>query len=107
MFGDGSLTFREFAMHEPVPLATLHEAVLEILRGHNDAVLFGAQAVNAYVDEPRMTQDVDILSVRAHELAQAKHLVLVCGRCCRTVRVVVGCWSGRISNIWCLIRLVG
>ena len=71
MFGDGSLTFREFAMHEPVPLATLHEAVLEILRGHNDAVLFGAQAVNAYVDEPRMTQDVDILSVRANEVAQA------------------------------------
>jgi Nucleotidyl transferase AbiEii toxin, Type IV TA system len=47
------------------------EAVLEILRGHNDAVLFGAQAVNAYVDEPRMTQDVDILSVRANEVAQA------------------------------------
>ena len=30
MFGDGSLTFREFAMREPLPLATIHDAVLEI-----------------------------------------------------------------------------
>jgi len=69
MFGDGSLTFREFAMREPVPLATIHDAVLEFLRGRTDAVLFGAHAVNAYVDEARMTQDVDILSPRAEELA--------------------------------------
>src|SRR5262245_35415693 len=69
MFGDGSLTFREFAMREPLPLATIHDAVLEFLRGRDDAVLFGAQAVNAYVDEARMTQDVDILSQRAAELA--------------------------------------
>ena len=55
MFGDGSLTFREFAMREPLPLAMIHDAVLEFLRGRTDAVLFGAQAVNAYVDEPRMT----------------------------------------------------
>jgi hypothetical protein len=70
MFGDGSLTFREFAMREPLPLATVQEAVLEFLKGRNDAVLFGAQAVNAYVDEPRMTQDVDIASPRAVELAE-------------------------------------
>ena len=70
MFGDGSLTFREFMMHESLPLATIHDAVLEFLRGRDDAVLFGAQAVNAYVDEPRMTQDVDILSPRAAELAE-------------------------------------
>ena len=69
MFGDGSLTFREFAVRERVPLATIHDAVLEFLRGRNDAALFGAQAVNAYVDQPRMTQDVDILSTRAEELA--------------------------------------
>src|ERR1051325_113160 len=69
MFGDGSLTLREFEMKEPLPLATIHEAVLEFLRNRNDAALFGAQAVNAYVDEPRMTQDVDILSVRASEFA--------------------------------------
>lgn len=70
MFGDGSLTFREFAMRGPLPLATVHDAVLEFLRGRDDAVLYGAQAVNAYVDEARMTQDVHILSPRAAELAQ-------------------------------------
>ena len=70
MFGDGSLTFREFAMREPLPLATIHDAVLEFLRDRDDAVLFGAQAVNAYVEEPRMTQDVDIASPRAVELAE-------------------------------------
>ena len=38
MFGDGSLTFREFIMREPLPLATIHDAVLEFLRGRTDAV---------------------------------------------------------------------
>lgn len=70
MFGDGALTFREFAMREPHPLATIHDAVLEFLRGRDDAVLYGAQAVNAYVSESRMTQDVDIASTRAEELAE-------------------------------------
>lgn len=70
MIGDGSLTFREFAMKEPLPLATIQEAVLEFLRGRHDVVLFGAQAVNAYVDESRMTQDVDILSNRAQDVAE-------------------------------------
>ena len=69
MFGDGSLTFQEFVMNEPLPLATIHAAVLEFLRDRDDAALFDAQAVNAYVDEPRMTQDVDLLSPRAAELA--------------------------------------
>jgi hypothetical protein len=70
MFGDGALTFREFAMGERLPLAIIHDAVLEFLRGRDDAALYGAQAVNAYVDEARMTQDVDILSPRASELAE-------------------------------------
>ncbi len=69
MFGDGPLTFHEFAMREPLPLATIHDAVLEFLRGRKDAVLFGAQAVNAYVKEERMTHDVDIASTRVPELA--------------------------------------
>jgi hypothetical protein len=69
MFGDGSLTFLEFMTREPLPLATIHDAVLEFLRDRNDAVLYGAQAVNAYVNESRMTQDVDIASTRAAELA--------------------------------------
>ena len=57
-------------MHEPLPLSTIHGAVLEFLQGREDVVLFGAQAVNAYVSEPRMTQDVDLLSVRAKEFAE-------------------------------------
>ncbi len=69
MFDAGTLTFREFVMREPLPLATIQNAVLEFLRGRNDVVVFGAQAVNAYVAEPRMSQDVDLLSTRAKELA--------------------------------------
>ncbi len=57
-------------MHEPLPLSKVQEAVLEFLQGRNDAILFDAQAVNAYVDEPRATQDVDIISTRARELAE-------------------------------------
>lgn len=57
-------------MREPLPLATIHQAVLEFLRGRHDVVVFGATAVNAYVDEPRMTQDIDLMSTRAPELAE-------------------------------------
>ncbi len=57
-------------MREPLPLAQIQEAVLEFLRGREDAVVFGAQAVNAYVGESRMTQDIDLLSTRAEELAE-------------------------------------
>jgi hypothetical protein len=64
------LTFHEFVTHEPLPLSKIHQAVLEFLQGRDDAVLFGAQAVNAYVSEPRATQDVDILSTDARELAE-------------------------------------
>jgi hypothetical protein len=70
MLNAGTLTFKEFAMREPLPLATIHEAVLEFLRGRDDAVVFGAQAVNAYVGEPRMSQDIDLVSTRATELAE-------------------------------------
>lgn len=64
------LTFQEFAMHETLPLSKIHEAVLEFLQGRKDVVLFGAQAVNAYVSEPRMTQDVDLLSTRAADFSE-------------------------------------
>lgn len=70
MFGDGSLTFREFAMRESTPLAAIHDVVLDQLRGRTDVVLLGAQAVNAYVDDARMTQDVDILATDAARLAE-------------------------------------
>lgn len=57
-------------MHEPLPLSKIQEAVLEFLQGRDDIALFGAQAVNAYVSEPRATQDVDIISTRAKEFAE-------------------------------------
>lgn len=57
-------------MREPLPLAIIQDAVLEFLRDREDAVVFGALAVNAYVNEPRMTQDIDLLSSRAAELAE-------------------------------------
>jgi len=55
---------------EKLPLATIQNAVLEFLRGRHDVAVFGAQAVNAYVKEPCMTQDVDLLSPRAEEFAK-------------------------------------
>src|SRR5215207_9357818 len=70
MLNAGVLTFQEFAMREPLPLATVHEAVLDFVRGRDDVVVFGATAVNAYVSEPRMTQDIDLMSLRAAELAE-------------------------------------
>jgi len=57
-------------MGEPLPLATVHEAILDFLRGRVDAVVFGATAVNAYVAESRMTQDIDLVSTRASGLAE-------------------------------------
>lgn len=57
-------------MREQLPLATVHDAILEFLRGREDAVLLGAQAVNAYTAQPRMTQDVHVASARAKELAE-------------------------------------
>ena len=57
-------------MSEPLPLANIQSSVLEFLVGREDSVVFGAQAVNAYVPEARMTQDIDLLSTRAKELAE-------------------------------------
>lgn len=71
MFNPDVLTFQEFMMQEPLPLATVQKAVLEFITGREDVVLFGAQAVNAYVAEPRMTQDIDLLSPHADEIADA------------------------------------
>lgn len=57
-------------MHEEVPLAAIFREVLQFLAGRADAVLFGAHAVNAYCAPERMTQDVDVLSTQASELAE-------------------------------------
>jgi hypothetical protein len=62
---DAPLTFREFMTHEELPLATVFREVLTWLGGRPDAVLFGAQAVNAWCEPPRMTADVDVVSTNA------------------------------------------
>lgn len=64
------LTFREFIMHEPLPLTAIHEAIFEFLQGRKDVVVFGAHAVNAYVAEPRMTQDIDMISLDAETVSE-------------------------------------
>jgi hypothetical protein len=76
MINAGVLTFQEFAMREPLPLSTIQESVLEFLQGREDVALFGAQAVNAYVAEPRMTQDVDLLSTNAKNVAEELRALL-------------------------------
>lgn len=57
-------------MQDSLLLATIQQAVLEFLRERDDVALFGAQAVNAYVAEPRMTEDIDLLSTRAMQFAE-------------------------------------
>jgi len=58
VLGTDILSFQEFMSKEPLPLATIQAAVFEFLRDRDDVVVLGAQAVNAYVGEPRMTQDI-------------------------------------------------
>jgi hypothetical protein len=59
-------------MSDEVPLAQIQRAIFDFLRAREDVVTFGAQAVNAYVpDEPRMTQDVDLLALEAMQIAES------------------------------------
>ena len=69
MFTADTVTFQEFMKQEPLALSTIQNGVMEFLRGRRDVVLFGAQAVNAYVKQPRMSEDVDLLCVGAEDLA--------------------------------------
>jgi len=55
------LTAAEYHMHEALPIYRSQEAIFEFCRDRADVAVFGAQAVNLYVKEPRMTQDVDLL----------------------------------------------
>lgn len=68
--GDTGISFREFAMREPLPLSTIQDAVFEFLQGRKDTIVFGAQAVNAHVQERRAAEDVDLASTRGLELAE-------------------------------------
>ena len=76
MLIDTGLTFREIVMNEPLPKGVIQQAVVDFLKGREDAAVFGAMAVNAYIEERRMTEHIDIVSPRAKELAEElrKHL---------------------------------
>jgi len=68
---DAPITLREALSSTRSPtLAEVFRLVLSSLKEHSDIALFGAQAVNAYVDPPRMTADVDVMSTSAEELAE-------------------------------------
>ena len=67
---DPPISAREFMTDEKLPLAVVFPAVMEMIAGRKDAVVFGALAVNAYVETERMTEDVDILSTDAAGLAE-------------------------------------
>lgn len=76
MLVDTGLTFREIVMNDPLPKGTIQQAVIGFLNGRDDAAIFGAMAVNAYIDERRMTEDVEIVSIHAAKLAEAPNNTL-------------------------------
>jgi hypothetical protein len=97
---DAPLTFREFMSHEEVPLASIFREALELLATRPDAVLFGAQAVNAYCDPPRMTSDLDVLSLDPGGLAESLRATLSDRfRLAARVRVVEPAQSYRVDQI--------
>lgn len=86
------LSLREYVMQESLPLATVHEAILDYCRDRQDVCVFGAQASSLYAGVPRMTQDVDLMAdapeAVAHELAArlARRFPHRMAACVRTVR---------------------
>ena len=70
MLIDFPLSFREFAMATELSLADIHRQVMKFLQQRSDVALFGAQAVNVYVDVPRMTQDVDVMALSGEEFSK-------------------------------------
>jgi len=70
MMFDFPLTFGEYVTRETPTLAEVFRVVFDHLRIRDDAVLFGSHAVNAYVEPPRATGDVDILSTDAQGVAE-------------------------------------
>ncbi len=67
---DFPLSVREFAIASELPLVEIHRQVLTFLQGRSDVALFGAQAVNVYVDVPRMTQDVDVMAISGESFSR-------------------------------------
>lgn len=76
MFVADTINFREIVTKEPLPLNDIQKAVIELLRGREDVVLAGAQAVNVYVADARMSDDVDVFTTRAADFAEELRLHL-------------------------------
>lgn len=70
MYEDTGLSFREFIAREELPTSRMQAAVFQFLEGRKDTVMFGAQAVNAYIAEARFSEDIDLLSTNAAEIAE-------------------------------------
>ena len=67
---DAPITLKEAMSSDQSPtLADVFREVLSFLSERPDAMIFGAHAVNAYVEPPRMTSDVDVMSTDAESLA--------------------------------------
>jgi hypothetical protein len=62
------VTFREFVDKERPTAEEIQGEVLHFIQSRKDVVLVGAWAVNAYVDEQRQTQDVDLIAFDAQDL---------------------------------------
>jgi hypothetical protein len=69
MHPESPLLLSEFLVNEEQPLAEIHRSILHHLQNRDDVVVFGAQAVNAYVSPARMTEDIDLMSRSAESLA--------------------------------------
>ena len=67
---EAPLPLRESMTSNKVSLADISRAVASFIAGRRDVVVFGAHAVNAYVQEERMTSDIDVLSTNAEGLAE-------------------------------------
>jgi hypothetical protein len=60
----------EFVMRDPLPLSVIQDAVFEFLEHRDDAVVYGARAVNVYVARRRNTEDVDVATTRGIDFAE-------------------------------------
>src|SRR5690242_11496936 len=76
MFVADTINFREIVTKELLPLNDIQHAVIEFLRGRKDVVLAGAQAVNVYVADARMSNDVDVFTTCAADFAEELRLHL-------------------------------
>jgi hypothetical protein len=95
-----TISFWEIATKETLPLNSIQQAVIEFLCGRNDVVLCGAHAVNVYANDPRMTQDVDLLATRACAFAEelSEHLS-------RRFRITIQVREGKTGRGYRLFQL--